>query len=85
MNCGVCGNSLDQQTRGIPISIESGLVIPNSSQAKWMGMPCCNRCFILHEKWSLEFMYLGYLITDGRSELTTDELLVWGVQDMLDD
>ena len=46
--CCLCGR-WDLSRWGVPISLETGLIIANDSPEEWAGKPACERCWREHE------------------------------------
>lgn len=79
--CDVCNADWDflvDEGYGLPISAETGLVVPNHALGEWAGTPCCCSCYALHQLWSKHVLYYEYMLLDGRLELSFDELIEYG-------
>ena len=63
---------------GFAVPSFNGNAVPNSYIGAWGGTEVCKKCFDLHKLWSDRFMYLEYMLKDGRLELTSDELANYG-------
>lgn len=46
--CCICGK-WDISKWGVPISLETGLIIANDSTEDWAGKPACESCWKKHE------------------------------------
>lgn len=79
--CQICDGEMDFMVDGgygLPISTETGLIVPNCFVGDWGNTPCCWSCYALHQLWSRRFLYYEYVLLDGRLELSCDELLEYG-------
>lgn len=50
--CCICGE-WDHNRWGIPISLETALVISNDSDEDWAGKPACQSCWTKHDNGEL--------------------------------
>lgn len=75
--CEICGKETDFPHSGYAIPTADGFIVPNSYCQEWFGQQCCMACHLKHAKWSEDFMYLEYMMVDGRLELSFEELIVY--------
>lgn len=48
VTCCVCGCAADPR-QGVPISMDTGLIVANDYDGDWAGKPCCEACYDRHQ------------------------------------